>query len=687
MNQAYSSMTQQMLKAFQEQHLETAERLAKTILKVTPKDLVALQVHGLSLAMQGRVAESVAPLYKAAQQDQKNPELLSNLAKAQQGANLYEDAIQTYKKLDRLIPNNPQILTDMATAFAKAKKYDDAKSMIDKAIELAPDYFLAWSNLGNLLSELTFTSEALICYEKALDLNPSYAEAWTNYGNALFDLGRLQEARLAHEKSLSLNPNYAEAWSNYGNTLLELKDPGDYEAYQKAYLLKPDHPFLIGQLLMAATCRCDWSKSQFLSERISLLAGSGEPVAHPFILLQTNASAQLQKSCAEIFLKHRVLGCPVQPISVNKFFDKNEKIRIGYFSSDFKEHPVGILMQNLVKMHDRSRFEVYGFFLNQKTGDSIEKGLTENFDHTVDLFGVTDLAAVDSIRKLSLDIAIDLNGLTSGARTILFAQKIAPVQVNYLGYAGTSGGDFYNALIADRIAIPPEDQIHFSEKIAYLPNSFFPVETGISYESFGEIPSRLSQGLPESGFVFACFNNSYKITPKIFDVWMNLLKQIPGSVLWLSKPSATAIKNLQSEANSRGVDTSRLIFAMRTHSRKEHLSRLRLADLFLDTPNYNAHATAADALWAGLPILTLIGETFAGRVAASQLSALGMKEMIVHSDEEYYDKAFALATQPDLLKNIRNQMQVNRRSSPLFDTKQYVKDLESIYLGLVKPSI
>ena len=196
----------------------------------------------------------------------------------------------------------------------------------------------------------------------------------------------------------------------------------------------------------------------------------------------------------------------------------------------------------------------------------------------------------------------------------------------------------------------------------------------------------MSQGLPESGFVFACFNNAYKITPHIFDIWMNLLKKIPNSVLWLSSPSPKAIANLQREAMSRGVDSSRLVFASRTPGRKEHLSRLRLADLFLDTPNYNAHATAADALWAGLPILTLICETFCGRVAASQLTALGLQEMIVRSDQEYYDKAMALATQPDLLNNIRNKIEVNRHSSPLFDTKQYVKDLESTYLGLLNPS-
>lgn len=686
MSAPYSKLLEQMLQAFQSQHLDSAERLAKMILKINPKDLVALQVHGLSLAMQGRVLESVAPLTAASKQDPNNPELLSNLAKAQHGAELYEDAIQTYKKLDRLIPNNPQILTDMGTNYAKIKNYDEAGKYFDQAIDIDSAYFLAWSNQGNLLFELGFSANALKSYETALTLNPDYPETWTNYGNALFDLGRFQDARFAHEKALGLNPEYAEGWSNYGNTLLELKDSGDYDAYKTAYLLKPDHPFLIGQLFMAATSRCDWGNSKNMAEKMISIIESGGKAAHPFTLLQTAATHRDQRMCSEIFVADRILGFAPDLRTAKLLSEKKDKVRIGYFSSDFKGHPVGILMENILRMHDRSKFEIVGFFLNAATGDNQEKKLQQLMDREINIFGLDGDAAIDLIQRQELDIAVDLNGHTSGARTILFAKKVAPIQVNYLGYAGTSGADFYDALIADRVVIPPDHQIHFSEKIAYLPNSFFPVDTSIPYESLGDIPTRLSQGLPESGFVFACFNNSYKITPEIFDVWMNLLNEVPNSVLWLSKPSTTAIENLHREAKIRGVDSSRLIFASRVPGRKEHLSRLRLANLFLDTPNYNAHATAADALWAGLPLLTMIGETFAGRVAASQLNALGLHQLIVDSMQKYFDKALELATQPELLKNIRAELESNRSNSPLFNTKQYVKDLEGIYLELLKRS-
>ena len=681
-NQVHSVMTQQMLQAFQGQHLDTAERLAKMILKAKPKDLVALQVHGLSLAMQGRIAESVAPLYMASEQDQKNPELLSNLAKAQHGAGLYADAIQTYKKLDRLVPNNAQILTDMGTALAKSKFYDEARVLFDRAIEIEPNYFLAWANRGNLLSDLRFSEDAVVNYQKALELNPGYAEAWTNYGNALFSLSKYEDAKSAHQEALRIDPYFGEAWLNYGNTLLELKNSEEsFNAYDKAFSIKADIPYLMGQFFAAKAALCIWDESP--SEQMLLdLVGRGELPTIPFNLLQTPADLALQKICAKNFAENRFPKFDISTVG-NLQKNRDKKIRIGYFSSDLRDHPVGILMENLLKMHDRERFEIFGFFLNPPVGDAIERRLITSFDGVIDLHAISDQAAVDLILSNCLDIAIDLNGHTSGARTALFARKLAPIQISYLGYAGTSGTNFYDALVADKVAIPEEHQMYYSETIAYLPNSFFPVDTSISIESFGHLPTRASQGLPDVGFVFACFNNAYKIRPLIFDIWMRLLRDLPGSVLWLSKPSIKAQSNLQQEAERRGVDSSRLIFAARTPGRLEHLSRLRLADLFLDTPNYNAHATTADALWAGLPVLTQIGHTFAGRVAASQITALGLNELIANSEDEYIAKALEFATNPSALKAVRQRLEDNRGHSPLFDTKRYAKDLETLYISLL----
>ena len=686
MSQAYRHLTQQMLLDFQQQRLESARRVANTVLRLNPKDLVALQILGLCMAMQGRSREAVPPLLKAAQLDPKNAELLSNLARAQHGAELYREVLETYAKLLRLVPDSAQIQTDRGTALAKLRRFDEAEQAYQKAIALQPDNFLAWSNRGNLLSELRLTPEAIQSYEKALQLNPSYAETWTNLGNALFDIGRFTDAAHAHEKALSLNPEYGEAWSNYGNTLLEMKeDERTYESYVKAFQIKPDVPFLYGQLLSAKLGSCIWDQAEPNANSILARVDENEKICLPFVLLSTPASLAQQLSCAKVFVADR---CPPDGSALAEDYRpivSNQKIRIGYFSSDFKNHPVGILMENILRLHDRTAFEFYGYFLNKKKSDPIESSISRLLDSAHDLFGVTDKDAHALIAQHQLDIAIDLNGHTSGARTALFSHRLAPIQVNYLGYAGTSGAAFFDYLIADLIAIPKLDQPFFTEKIAYLPDSFFPVDTSIT--DFGFLPSRESQGLPSSGFIFACFNNAYKIQPEIFRCWMHLLKSVESSVLWRTTPSKKAMKNLQAACGDLVVDSSRLIFAKREAERKDHLSRLRLVDLFLDTPHYNAHATCADALWAGVPVLTQVGSTFAGRVAASQLHALGMADCIVDSVEAYKEKAIELALNPALLQSVRDQLTQNSKTMPLFDSKLYVKNLENTYRTIISQHV
>ena len=680
----YAPLLQQMMLEFQNQRLDSAERIARSILRINAKDLVALQVQGLCFAMQGRAEESVEPFAKAALLDSKNPELLKNLAKAQHQAGRYSDAVQTFEKLKRLMPNNPQILTDMGTAYAKLRQYDKAQAAYEKAISLDPNYFLVWSNQGNLHSDQGYPVEAITCFKRAIELNPDYAEAWTNYGNALFDLGRYDEACEVHDQALARDANYAEAWFNKANALVELKH-GDMARmnYSKAFELKPTIPFLIGQLINSLATACSWEGNEKLVSEALQAVKENKPAVPPFILLQTPASLSLQKQAAQIYIRERIPYINESQFqSLNRGADR--KMRIGYFSSDFKEHPVGILMENLIRLHDRSRFEIFGYFLNAKSNDALEGRLEQSFDKTYKLFGIYDQEAQNLVIEHGLDIAIDLNGHTAGARTGLFARKIAPLQINYLGYAGTLGANFYDYLIADRVAVPQEHAMHYSEKLAYMPNSFFPADTLVHHEDFGSIPSRDSQGLPEEAFVFACFNNSYKIEPQVFTLWMKLLQQVNNSVLWLSMPSELAKQNLLESARKLGVDATRLIFASRVPARKDHLSRLRLADLFLDTPYFNAHTTAADALWVGVPVLTQIGETFAGRVAASQLSALGMPELIVHTQDEYFAKALELATQPQLLKEIRAKQWSNRLSTPLFNTKQYVKDLEGLFCDLLE---
>jgi predicted O-linked N-acetylglucosamine transferase (SPINDLY family) len=406
-------------------------------------------------------------------------------------------------------------------------------------------------------------------------------------------------------------------------------------------------------------------------------------ISTPFISIQLPTSSEQQKICAELFVGDRFSLNQIK-LAPKKELDVKNKLRIGYFSSDFRDHPVGILLSNIIPLHDRAQFEIYGFFLNNPTNDWVEKSLVGSFDHIFNLSKLNDQSAYDLITKHEIDIAIDLNGHTSGSRMSLFSKKIAPIQVNYLGYAGTTGAKFYDYLIADSVAIPPEEEGHYTEKIARLPHSFFPIDVSHTPEILGDLPSRSSQNLPENAFVFACFNNSYKISPHIFEIWIRILEMTPHSVLWLSKSHERTMKNLTKEAYKRGISTERIIFAERVPSRINHLSRLRLADLFLDTPNYNAHATAADALWVGLPVLTILGQTFSGRIAASQISALGLPQLIVQSNEEYLAMAVDLANNRQYLSDIRNHIEKLRSTTPLFNMSEYVKNLESLFHNFYK---
>jgi predicted O-linked N-acetylglucosamine transferase (SPINDLY family) len=681
----YAPLIRQILTEFEAQNFAAAQRTALSILKANPKESIALQILGLSFAMQGKALESIDPLQRASKIEPKNSEILNNLAKAQFSADLFEDAAKTYKKLQELNPNNVYILTDHASCLLKLKQYDKALLLFEKALTIDPNHFLAWSNLANLYSALNNHNKALEYHEKALSLNQGIAIGWTHYGNTLFSLGCLQESKLAHERALAIHPNNVEAMLDYSKTLLALKFHAEaYKIYQQAFLLKPEQPYLIGEIVAGKLDACTWSDEAPSADQLHSLVHQNKPSSSPFRLLQSGASIELQKQCAMEYVRNIH---PPQDGFRNRVEEAgNRKIRIGYFSSDFKIHPVGILMQNIVKLHDREKFELFGFFLNQSSNDEVEQALTKAFDHTFNLFSMDDAEAIDLVRKQNIDIAIDLNGHTSGARTNIFASRVAPVQVNYLGYPGTLGADYFNYLIADEVVVPPEHQNFYVEQISNLPNSFFPVDTTISIEELGDIPSRMSEGLPESGFIFGSFNNAYKITPEIFSVWMDLLEQVPDSVLWLSRPSDIAIDNLKAFAVAAGVDPNRIIFARFAPERKMHLSRLRLISLFLDTPKYNAHATAADALWVGVPVLTLMGQTFAGRVAASQNHALGMDCMITNSLDEYFNLALRIAKDPDLLNELKSKIKSNRKTSPLFDSKQYVRDLEALYTDFIKPN-
>jgi hypothetical protein len=395
----------------------------------------------------------------------------------------------------------------------------------------------------------------------------------------------------------------------------------------------------------------------------------------PFPVLAITDSSQIHKQVTEIFVQAKC--APNDTLGPIPSYGRHPKIRLAYFSADLHNHATAYLMAELFEKHDRERFELYAFSFGPDKLDDMRVRVMAAFDHFIDIRGMTDQKAAELARELEIDIAIDLKGFTQDGRTDIFAYRTAPIQISYLGYPGTMGASYFEYLVADHTIIPPEAQQYYSEKIIYLPDSYQvnDRQRAISDKVF----TKAQLGLPEEGFVFCCFNNNYKILPQTFDIWMRLLQQVEGSVLWLFEANPTAMTNLKKEAQKRGIHPERLVFA-KWMPPAEHLARQRLADLFIDTLPYNAHTTASDALWAGLPVLTLIGQSFASRVAASLLNAIGLPELITHSEQEYEQKALELANNSKQLVQIKAKLAANRLTTPLFDTERFRKNLEQAYL-------
>ena len=591
----------------------------------------------------------------------------------------YEAAVESYDRAIALKPDYADAYSNRGNALQQIRQYDSAVASCDRAISLKPDYAEAWNNRGIALYELKQYEAAVASYDRAIMLKPDYANAYSNRGNALQEIGQHEAAVASYDRAISLTPSYAKAWNNRGAAFQELQQ---YEAaiasYERAISLKPDYDFLFGQWLHTKMKICDWSLFdqgvQQIAEKIELR----KKASSPFPLFALIDSPALHKHAAEIFAHEKYPSTPLLP-AISKHL-RHKKIRIGYYSEDYCNHPVMYLMAELFEKHDREAFEVIAFSFGPDKKDEMRKRAEAAFDRFIDVRHLSDSEVVNLSRSLEIDIAIDLVGFTGHCRTGIFALRSAPIQVNYLGYPGTMGMDYLDYLIADATLIPENIRQHFTEKIVSLPDSYMANQS--NREVADKVFTREECGLPEKGFIFCCFNNNYKITPATFDSWMRILKKVKESVLWLSEDNPKAAENLRVEAVKLGVNADRLIFAKRVPLLAEHLARHRQADLFLDTYPYNAHTTASDALWAGLPVLTLCGESFASRVAASLLHAIQLPELITATQEEYEALAVALAQNPEKLSAIRQKLEHNRLSTPLFDTKLFTRHIEAAYTAM-----
>jgi protein O-GlcNAc transferase len=585
------------------------------------------------------------------------------------------DAVASYDQAIALKPDYAEAFYNRGTALKELAQLDGAVASYDRAIALKPDDADSFNNRGNALQKLKRLDDALASYDRAIALKPDYVEALNNRGTVLQALKRLDDALGSYDQAIELKPDDAEAFNNRGTVLQELKRLDDaLVCYDKAIALNPGYKFLLGIKLHTQMHLCDWSNLTSQLEMLEESIEKDQMVTPSFPLLGLVDKPEVQWKASRIYAneKHPELGF----LGGIKSRPADGKIRIGYYSADFHNHATSFLMAGLFESHDSQKFELYGFSFGPDKQDGMRHRVASAFDHFMDVNLRTDRDVAQISRDLGIDIAVDLKGFTQDARMGIFAEQCAPIQINFLGYPGTLAAPYFDYIVADKTVISQESQSYFTEKIVYLPHSY---QVNDSKREISPMRfTRQALGLPENGFVFCCFNNNYKILPETFDVWMRLLKAVHTSVLWLLEDNPTAAKNLRKEAENRGVDSARLIFAPRMQL-ADHLARHRVADLFIDTLPCNAHTTASDALWAGLPVLTQMGQSFAARVSASLLQAMDLPELITKTKEEYEARAIELASDPVLLAEIKNKVAQNRQTSPLFNSQLYARHLEAAY--------
>ena len=588
----------------------------------------------------------------------------------------YEAALASYEQAIISNADYAEAYYNRGNVLLALQNYDQALTSYAHALKLKSDDAQAWNSHGNALYNLKRYTEALYSYQQSTSLQPDFTEAYQNQANCWQNLKQHQQALVNYQQVLALQPEAATAWYSQGNALFGLRRYAEaLLSYERALALQPNLDYLLGYYLFCKLFICDWRDlSRHLTQLESRILKS-EKAAAPFTALVLLENPSLQQKIAAVWAK----DYHVETINVVQRQPAHRRIKIAYLSADFYNHATAHLTAGLFEAHDKEKFEIIAVSFCHESNDPMRQRLKQAFEHFVDVRTLSDQAVADLLKQWQVDIVVDLGGYTKDSRTAILALRPAAIQMSYLGYPSTMAADFIDYLIADRYLIPEADQQYYQEKIIYLPNSY---QVNDDKRQIAEYQfTRAELNLPETGFVFCCFNNSYKISPELFVLWMQLLKQVPDSVLWLLASSEEAEANLRREAERLAVDANRLVFAPRL-AQEYHLARHQLADLFLDTLPYNAHTTATDALWAGLPIVTCLGKTFAGRVAASLLHAIDLPELITDNLSDYAALALRLANDSQQLAAIKNKLWQHRQSKALFATDLFRQHLESAYTSV-----
>jgi predicted O-linked N-acetylglucosamine transferase (SPINDLY family) len=709
---SWEELFQQAQSLQQQGQLERAIELYGTCVERAPERAEAYYKRANSLNTLGRLDQALEDYDRAISLNPSYTYALCNRGSVLERLGRRDEALASFDRALELDPRDALTHYNRGSVLKDLKRYEEALASYEAAIALNGNFAEAHVNRGNVLQELLRHEAAIESFGRALALNPALDQAFEGLGVSLHFLNRLEEALAAYTKAIALKPDLASSYLKRGFLLTDLKkmdeaiasfdraieiDPDYAEAYfHRGYWqrmgsrfdfaaadfkvvadLAPDFEFLPGMRLEASLQVCDWTDFDALVEQVTVGIENDARVAHPFIVMALTDSARLQHKAARTWVSH---ACPADgslgPCALRA---RPRKLTVGYFSADLHDHPIGRLIPELIEIHDRSRFEVIAFSFGQETNHESRQRLVRAFDRFIGVREKSHVEIAALARSLNVDIAVDLGGYTLNNRANIFALRAAPVQVSYLGYLGTLGASYMDYIVADRTVVTPESESHYSEKIIYLPDTHQANDRKRSIAD--KVFTREELRLPPQGFVFCCFNTSYKILPKTFAGWMRILKAVPGSVLLLYANQKATETNLRAHAVRHGVDPYRLVFGERLPP-AEYLARYRAADLFLDTLPYTAGTTASDALWAGLPVLTLTGEAFASRIAASLLSAIGVPELITSTQQQYEQLAIELALNPQRLAGIRTRIQDNRLTSSLFDTPRFTRNLEAAYTAI-----
>ena len=661
---------------------DLALRCYSTAIDLNPSNGDAYFNKGNNLRDLGKMEEALLCYNKAIEINSNNVDQFINRGNVLRDLALSSEAIESFNAAIKMSPGYAHAYNNRGNAALDLGQVELALEDYSLAIALDPAYAQAYNNRGNVFRLLFNIERAKENYQRATYLDSIFPDAYNNIGVVLMESFLTLASVQSFDRAIELNPSFTDAYFNKANALRDLKlFKQSILEYKKALAIKPDYEYLRGLLLHSQMQICDWDGIHENTTALVASINREQRCSPPFPVLGLVDSPELQLKAATLWAQTK-FPSSTDTFTLTNPFTSGDKglIRIGYFSSDFRDHPVSYLMADLFEHHDRSRFEIIAFSLGPNKRDVMRERLERSFDIWVESFGQSDDAVVRRARELQIDIAVDLGGFTKNSRTGIFARRVAPVQVSYIGYLGTMGAPYIDYLLADEIVISKESRPFYSERIAYLP--IYQANDSKREMSIKQI-SRSDLGLPQNAFIYCCFNTNYKLTPTVFASWMRILLAVKDSVLLIYADTQEVKSNLRFEAARHFINPNRIYFAERV-DRPEYLRRYALADLFLDTSPYNAGTTASDALWSGLPVLTLMGKSFASRMASSLLIALGMQELITYSGAQYEALAIELGQSPHKMHLIREKLKLQKESSALFNTQKFTANLERVFAEMVR---